>query len=295
MYKKYFFVVLTVIGVAFFTTCRQPSMIKQLEKSLLQANIKGMQLFGYNPDLELLATRSPQDDLVTITAHGYGANKDIGNHVADYAQLTGYVLTLNLPDHDYRPGDDRHLRHGTLDEILPFLYAVKLALSAGFNRINVYGFSAGGGVVINSVHALATSSFDNQLEKIGITLADKQALLAALQKGVILLDAPLKSVEEVIKGRGASKELEDFARNYAQNNLRPIDTVRSFKGLGLTVIVYFEQPDEILFNTEDAEFVHRLTQANGDQNTYAVQASHGGHCGWHTELWSTYKKLTSAQ
>lgn len=278
-----------VAGTVLLTSCAQESVIKKLEGSLLQANIQATRLFGYNPDFELVPTQSPEGDVITVTAHGYGSNKKTGKNVANYAPLTGQVLTFNLPDHDYRAGNQHDLRHGSIDEILPLAYAVNTAIRAGAQHINLYGFSAGGGAVINVLGILNSNRFDTQLNAIGITQVDKTAMLNAIKHGVVLLDVPLKSVEEIIDGRGATKELVLFAQKYKENNLRPIDSVDALAGLGLQIVLYFEKPDEILYNRDDAEFIRRLERANSSGTTRVVFGSHGGHVGWHKELWQAYK------
>lgn len=292
MYKKLISVGLIISTCAIvLTTCKQESTIKRLQNNLLQANIQAMQLFGYNPDLELVSTKSPEGDLITITAHGYGSNKKTGNNVAKYAPLTGYVLTLNLPDHDQMGTKNYQFKYGTISELLPYLYAIKLAVDAGIKKINLYGFSAGGGVVINSLAVLNGHLFDAELEKIGITNRDKKEILNAIEKGVVLLDAPLKTIEEVIAGRGSNPELEMVAKQYKENNLRPIDSLEALHGLKLNIVLYFENPDEIIFNRDDAEFIKRLKEANSLGSTRVIEMHDGGHINWHSGLWQEYVHL----
>ena len=273
------------------TACTQEPVATRLNKSLLQANREALEHFGYSPDFELLPTKSPEGDLITISAHGYGANKKTGKNVAQFAPLSGHVLTFNLPDHDYRPGNQHNLRHGSIDEVLPLAYAAKLAIAAGAKRINLYGFSAGGGAVINLLSMLNASKYDSELAEIGISKKDKAALLAAIEQGMVLLDVPLKSVEEIINGRGESKELLLFAQKYKENNLRPIDSLAGLQGLKLKVLLYFENPDNILYNRDDAEFIKRLEAANSLGTTHVVFGTNGGHSSWHKELWDEYKQI----
>jgi hypothetical protein len=72
------------------------------------------------------------------------------------------------------------------------------------DAIDLYGFSAGGGAVINLIALLNTKTYDAELKKIGIDKKEKKKLLEAIQMGFILLDAPLKSVEEIMDFRGSS-------------------------------------------------------------------------------------------
>lgn len=284
---------LACASVVVLTSCMQEPMVKKLQGSLLQANIKATKLFGYTPDYELVPTKSPDGNLITISAHGYGSNKKTGFNIAKYAPLSGHVLTFNLPDHDYRGNVDHQLTHGSIHEILPFLYAFKTAINAGADHINLYGFSAGGGVIVNVLAALNSTTYDLDLERIGIDKALKETMIRTVEQGMVILDVPLKSVEEIINGRGSTKELELFANKYSKNNLRPIDSLAKLDGLKLQVLVYFEKPDEILYNTDDALFIERLKQANFKGTTRVLIGTNGGHNSWHKELWSAYKEATT--
>lgn len=282
-----------VAHMVVLTSCMQEPMIKKLQGSLLQANIKATNLFGYNPDYELVPTQSPQGNLITISAHGYGSNKKTGLNLAKYAPLSGHVLTLNLPDHDYRGSNDHQLTHGSIHELLPFFYALKTAINAGADHVNLYGFSAGGGVIINVLAALNSTTYDVDLQRIGIDNMLKEEMIRAIEKGIVMLDVPLKSMEEIIAGRGSSKELEFVANKYSKNNLRPIDSLTKLEGLKLRVLIYFEKPDDILFNTEDTVYTERLKQANHKGSTRVLFGTNGGHNSWHKELWAAYKEATN--
>lgn len=291
MFRKIAGISLMCLCTIVLTTCKQETVATRLQSNILQANIEGTKLFGYNPDLELIPTKSPDDTLITVSAHGYGSNKKRGINLAEYAPLTGHILTLNLPDHDCLKRKLNVVTHGTIHEILPFLYAINIALHAGADRINLYGFSAGGGVVVNALGILNSTRFDNELFKIGITEHDKQTMLRAIEQGVVLLEVPLKSMEEIIHGRGASAELEYIAGQYKQNNLRPIDTLALLKGLKLDIIVYFENPDDILYNDDDEAYIEKLKEANILGTTKVIFGSNGGHNRWHSQLWDEYVRL----
>ncbi len=58
-------------------------------------------------------------------------------------------------------------------------------------EIDLYGFSAGGGVLINVLGVLNTSTYDARLEAMGIGAVEKEKLLAAIQRGMVILDTPL--------------------------------------------------------------------------------------------------------
>ena len=104
-----------------------------------------------------------QSDCVTICCHGYGHNHQIVDVVYSYNVLKGHLIGFNFPDHDITPATDHKKScYGTIDEILPLLYIVKCA-SLKFNKINLYGFSAGGGAVVNMLAIINRREYKQQL------------------------------------------------------------------------------------------------------------------------------------
>jgi hypothetical protein len=84
-----------------------------------------------------------------------------------------------------------------------------------------------------------------------------------------------------------------FSQKYSKNNLRPIDSLEKLEGLPLRVLIYFENPDDILYNTDDALFIERLKKANHKGVTRVISGSNGGHNSWHKELWSAYAEAAT--
>lgn len=243
----------------------------------------------FNYDLGLKIMRGvPSCNEVTICCHGYGHNSQIVEVAASYG-LTGNLVGFNFPDHDLGSREQYHTRvFGTIDELLPLLYLLKYyACDLHVPVLNLYGFSAGGGAIINALAVLNRRLYETQLQAIGISEQEIVQILIALQKGYIILDCPLKSVEEIIALRGASDELEMIAHNYARNNMRPIDTVRDLSGLNLHIILNFQCHDDILGNRDDAHFIERLEQANS--GTTKIIFSNGQHNQLHKNLWDYYK------
>jgi hypothetical protein len=135
---------------------------------------------------------------------------------------------------------------------------------------------------------LNTSTYDEKLKEIEIGTIEKEKLLTAIQKGILILDTPLKSIEEIIDFRGSTKEFECLAKNYRDNNFRPIDSLRLLEGLSLDVLLHFQEKDEILSNRDDALYIERL-QAN--QSKIAVIIGNDrGHMSSHLSLWQFYSQ-----
>jgi alpha-beta hydrolase superfamily lysophospholipase len=193
--------------------------------------------------------------------------------------------------------DHNKSAYGTPQEILPLLYLLKrCACDLKLKSINLYGFSAGGGAIINVLSALNTTKYDIYLKPLGISTKDKKEIIDALQNGSIILDCPLKSIREIISFRGASKNLSILEKHYSANEMEPIDTLNALIGLDLTIFLNFENPDEILSNRDDQLFIDKLKKANQGRTIISI-SNDQGHIGYHTALWDNYKshKASSIQ
>lgn len=228
-----------------------------------------------------------------ICFHGYGGNFQIANILKSFGVIDATLISFNFPDHGIRRGDRSasEITFGTINELLPAFYVIKkIVVEEGLQSIDLYGFSAGGGAVVNVIAILNITSFDPELKKLGIEAKEKKMILDAIQKGVVILDAPLKSMEEIIDLRGSTPELEWVAKNYRESDLRPIDSLKNLRGLSLNAIIYFQNPDEIIFNRDDALFVERFREANKNGNTWVITGNEGGHISPHMSLWRFYQQ-----
>lgn len=238
-------------------------------------------------DLHISYTQN-KNSKVMILAHGMGGNYKISQSIKTDSTL----VSFNFPDHDYgnRELKANETTYGTINEILPLLYVIKkCVLIDGHKEIDLYGFSAGGGAIINALGVLNTARYDDSLKKIGIFQKEKEKMLLAIQKGLIILDAPLKSISEIIDFRGSSKELEIFAKRYRENDMEPINSLKYLEGLSLNFIVHFQNPDEILSNRDDDIFFERLKIFNSG-TTRLIIGRDGGHNMPHHSLWDFYSK-----
>lgn len=233
----------------------------------------------------------------TLCLHGYGGSGEMLLGFLKTNQATGDpLIAINFPDFDISKNSfDPHITHfGTIDELLPALYTMKkTVVDEGMSALNLYGFSAGGGAAINCLAALNTHRYDADLQTIGIGPKEKIAILEAIQNGFILLDAPLKSMDEIIAFRGDTEEFLIIANRYLENDLRPIDSLKHLSGLSLNIVLFFQTPDEILSNRDDTLFIDELKKANANGQTHVLLADQGGHNTFHSMLWDTYKKIVS--
>lgn len=247
--------------------------------------------FSYDLGVKVLPSSYP-DAQVTICAHGYGHSNKIADVMRSFQVFSDHIIGFNFPDYGIT-GQSNHAKSsfGSVQEILPLLYILKrCVVDLNISTINLYGFSAGGGAIINALAALNQTRFDTDLKKIGISSKDKKLIIAALKNGLIILNCPLKSMEEIMDFRGKSREFEIVTANYAQNNMRPIDAIHALEGMALNILLHFQKPDEILSNRDDEIFIERLRATNKGQTTVVIGAE-GGHNVFHSSLWKQYKKM----
>lgn len=265
-------------------------MIYSVNKQEL-LTLKDENPFSYNFGVKVIQSKKAADQ-VTICCHGYGDSNRLVDIVNSYNVIPGYLIGFNFPDYGITAATDHSKStFGTINEILPLLYSIKRCVcDLHISTLNLYGFSAGGGAIINALATLNNSRYDAELKNIGITVHDKNKMIQALEHGLIILNCPLKSIDEIMSFRKDISGFEAIAQNYIKNNMRPIDSVNSLAGLKLNVLLHFQKPDEILGNRDDEIFVDRLRKVNSGK-TWVVFGSDGGHNAFHAALWNFYKKL----
>lgn len=246
---------------------------------------------GFKYDLHLTYTCGDSPE-VMVLAHGMGGNYRIARRVP----ATKTLVSFNFPDHDYgnRPWTALESTFGTIDELLPLIYVInKCVVTDGQQKVDLYGFSAGGGAIINAIAVLNSGRYEDRLREIGVGKKEKDKMLQAIQKGVIILDTPLKSIQEIVDFRGSNEEFAIFEKRYQENEMEPIEALKYFKGLTLNVVVHFQDPDEVLSNRDDELFFDRLRMYNPDGVNTLFIGTDNGHRIPHPTLWKFI--LTSQQ
>jgi hypothetical protein len=248
----------------------------------------------FNYDLHLFSLPgSLQRTLICF--HGYGDDYHIAKSLKDLYHLKVTLVSFNFPEHGIKQGKAYHpetASFGTIQELLPALYVMKsVILDQELTSIDLYGFSGGGGALVNSLAVLNSTTYDDELKKIGIDKKEKAKMLAAIQQGVVILDAPLKSVEEIMEFRGSSEEFEILAKKYRDHGFRPIDSLQKLQGLSLRVLLYFDKHDEILSNRDDDLYIKRLKGCQPDEKVTVILADEGGHIAPHYALWHAYAQV----
>ena len=232
-----------------------------------------------------------KNERTMICMHGYSGNYQIAKMVKSVRMVDATIVSFNFPDHRMLEelDDFSKATFGTISELLPALFVIKhYVIDEGLQAVDLYGYSAGGGALVNVLATLNQTKFDKELATIGIGPEEKQKMMSAIQNGIVILDTPFKSAEEIIDARGSSPALEICGKNYRDSDLRPIDSLKRLKGLSLDVILHFQDPDEVIFNRDDALYIERLKQANKKGTTSVIISSDSGHRFPHLTLWSFY-------
>jgi len=252
--------------------------------------------FSYDLDLRILGDyESPEP--ITIVCHGYGGSSLFVRELQKLNVFPGPLVGFNFPDHDIQPSYDyTQSSFGTFNEIAPLVYILRILVGDRPEKsIILYGFSAGGGAVINTLVALVTGRYDDYLLQLGIDLHEKELIMEALKAGHIILDCPLKSLDEIFTVRPPTDELLFLASQYRSNGMTPIENLQYLVGADLTIWLHFQKPDEVLGNRDDELFVRLLTDANKEGTVRLITGYDGGHSALHCSLWNAYRSWLVVQ
>jgi hypothetical protein len=253
--------------------------------------------FSYPLDVKVYRGKTPNAGVI-LCCHGYGGDNSIASIIASYRVVPDHLVGFNFPDYSIHSRNipANQIAYGTVNELLPAVYLLKrIVIDAQAEKVSLYGFSAGGAAVVNIIAFLNASQDSNVLNSIGVTKDDVQKILVALQKGVILLDSPLKSIDEFNAAHPeASWDPNNalFTNRYLENGMNPIDSIAKWKGVDLSVVVFFQNPDEAISNRDDALFKEKLLSVNPKGRNIVLTGNEGGHLGFHRSLWKGFLQLS---
>lgn len=270
--------------------------------SLAKVNAHCLKELPTNPfsyDLGVIVLPSNQEhDEVTMCCHGYGHSNQIAQSMRSSGAPLGHIIGFNFPDYGITEATDHStISYGSVAEIIPLCYLLKYYVcDLGIPALNLYGFSAGGGAIINALALIFAEEHHLRLAELGISSKNREAIREALTRGIIILDRPLKSMDEIIAFRGETPQLKIVAQHYNYNDMNPID-VLTHMHVSIPIIVHFQNPDEVLSNRDDMFFIERLRSANSGK-TWEILGTHGGHCSYFQDFWDAYlriKKLATTE
>lgn len=262
------------------------SPLQAVSSSLLKKLAEQPHPFRYDLHTSVLPGKSTNQDLM-IAMHGMGSDYRLGQIMRSNSIIPYHIVSFNFPDYGSLSEQAHPSTFGTFEEIAPALFILKKFIVDGnIDKVHLYGFSAGGGALVNILSILNTHKYANELQKLGIGESERNRILSAVQKGTLILEVPLKSFDEI-----ACKyhEVGDLARRARSNGLVPIDNLKGLQGLALNVFLYFNNPDHALGNRDDQKYIQLLQKANQKGKTVALIGNSGGHIAYHTDLWSAYR------
>lgn len=249
---------------------------------------------------------------VTLILHGFGSDSDEMIKYIHGLNPRDHLVSFNLP---YYNAFNRLFAGvssiGTFDELAPLIFRLKtLIIDRGISKLNVYGFSIGGGVIVNTLMVLSGTCFDQRLTAMGIDTDAKKQILDALRKGFLLLDSPLQDIGCVQLEREVAKRCEgldqgmiEMCKKIAEStmaqcaerckisNLCPLNSFACIKHLGFSIILFLQDPDEILTNIHNEALIEHLTKDTTHQVT-VLRHDEEGHFGTHARIWEKYRELS---
>lgn len=248
--------------------------------------------FNYDLHLKMLPA-SQNNEEVLICLHGMGSDHQLADIMRDNPAIPYNVIGFNFPDYGDQYSSQNMLQttFGTIQELLPFFYVLKLCvIDAGIEKIHLYGFSSGGGALVNALSVLNTDRYDHVLVRLGIGTNEKKLLLDSVQKGSVILEVPLRSFDE-LADLFNEEHFRPLAQRAMANGMTPIENLKNLHSLSLNIFVYFSDPDESLGNRDDKIYIRRLRDANRDGKTTAIIGKSKGHLAYHGQLWKEYNLL----
>lgn len=246
-------------------------------------------------ELHLQAIKGSSEDAeVTICCHGYSGNYKLGYILAKSGAIPTHVVSFNFPDFgaEVVHKEPSSLAFGSIEELLPLIYVMKeCVVGAELDKIHLYGFSAGGGAIVNALAILSHELYSDKLQMIGVDQSIKKQILQAVQKGSIVLDCPLKSVEEMVAHQQENPQIRTVQEQFEKNNLHPINSLRALHDLSLNILLHFQTPDQILTNRDDQLYIDRLKTVNYKGKTKVVLGKEGAHLPLQPSLQAAYKEF----
>jgi hypothetical protein len=261
-----------------------------------QEKKKQKKLFGYDLGIHYIQDKQDTESLhPTLFFHGWQDTGKSAKLLKRYCKvLPGDIITFNFPDAMPLIAPFWKSSFGQIPDILPALYTLNYVVTKkNLSEIDLYGISRGGATIINMIAVLHDETlftqYKDDLEKIGITQAERKKLLTVLKNGCIVLDTPLRSMKETM----APPWIVEKFTKYERDGLDPVETAELISDLKLKILVHFQHGDHVVFNSNEGLYFKNLAHKNL-KNTYLVVGNDGGHIHTHEALSKTiamFKKI----
>ena len=241
-------------------------------------SLQGVPKAMVEPHLENLSFHLEEEADVMLCAHGASMDASIIDFLKKTDRFPFHLVSFNFPSHgpQIRKKPPEELTFGCFSELIPFFQALRQCVVGGnLDKIHLYGFSAGGGAIVNVLKILHLGLYPKELAQLQIHLEEREQILSAIQKGKIILDCPLKSVAEVSKGQKRAPVFAHFEKIYRENRFEPITSLKGLQGLDLEILLHFQSPDTTLTNEEDLHYIKQIKQVC--PKTHFVIGDEGKH------------------
>ncbi len=250
--------------------------LQAIEHDVLQTLLgeKGIVVHGATCDQEAI-----------ICCHGYKGTWELAKRLPQVFPY--HVIGFDFPDagRDVILRDPHTLKYGTLEELTPLVEIMRACvIEGGLDTLHLYGFSAGGAAVVNVLATLNNGRYP-------LPEGEREKILAAIQRGKVILDCPLKSLSEIAEMVGPLPPLLVVRDRYIKNNLVPIESLKELYPLSLNILLHFQDPDFVVANRDDDLFAERLKQYNRNGRTVYIKGTEGKHWACLPTLQKAYEDL----
>jgi hypothetical protein len=241
---------------------------------------------GWDPDITLYY--DPTDNSVvyntacTIYCHGWGENQTslITKQMSN--SLPGTVIGFNFQDavRTTKRPQWHKTSFGQKNDCRALILVLKLLDESGCEAIHLLGYSRGGTTISNSIRRLQCHTLHKKFfQKLGISKAQAESIVAKIHAGTIILDCPLLDVRAVVRHKFPSLcgfidyivcPLATWGK-YIPWKEQAIDAAPFLKDFNL--LVHFQHDDEVVTNVCDTDFYDALKSPTA----HRIFGNDGGH------------------
>ncbi len=145
--------------------------------------------------LSLFPSNTSNDVQGIVYSHGFGEYGPFSYFASFFAQQYKFECEFSGPTYPDAPGRADKAVFYTKPAVIALVNHLHTIVQSGKNVIHLIGFSCGGGTAINALAKLTDyENNKNYFKDSGITSQDAQAIIDAINKGSLVLSAPLLDV-----------------------------------------------------------------------------------------------------
>ncbi len=250
-----------------------------------QENETFKKYLGYNPDVQYILDNNTHDTInqhrPTLFLHGFGDMKNSAKLFKEfYDTLPGNIITFQFPD--WGPGIPwiRKSSLGQFPDVATALLVLKWAKNKlGLSGVDLYGYSRGGATALNMIYVLSSDEYNDKLHTLGIDPQEKKELLSLIKNGSIVLDAPLRNLNESLSTnivRRFANKILPYVSQYDPQGMQGLSSAQALRNLKFNILFHFQHNDNILTNKSETKLYNVFHQLS-PSTTYLTLGDEGGH------------------